>query len=160
MENPMNHFNQAGEAHMVDVGLKDITDREAAASGRIRMQAAAFQIVKNGTAKKGDVLGIARIAGIMAAKKTSDLIPLAHPISLDGCELYFVLHEDINEIEAVCSVHVKARTGAEMEALTGVSAALLTVYDMLKAADRGMEITGIRLQRKSGGKSGVYIRES
>jgi len=160
MENRMNHFNEAGEAHMVDVGLKDVTDREAVASGRIRMQSATFQIVKNGSAKKGDVLGIARVAGIMAAKKTSDLIPLAHPISLDGCELYFILHEDCSEIEAVCSVHVKARTGAEMEALTGVSAALLTIYDMVKAVDRGMEMTGIRLQKKCGGKSGVYIRES
>lgn len=159
MENRLNHFNAAGEAHMVDVGTKEITAREASASGRIRMQRDAFELVKTGTAAKGDVLGVARIAGIMAAKRTSELIPLAHPIPIEGCEVEFKLHEEACEVEAMCTVRVQARTGAEMEALTGVSAALLAVYDMVKAADRGMEIVNIGLLRKSGGKSGVFTRE-
>lgn len=158
MDHTLNHFNAAGEAHMVDVGGKEISSREAEASGRIRMQAHAFELVKAGTAAKGDVLGVARVAGIMAVKKTPELIPLAHSIPIEGCELTFALHEDTCEVEAVCTVRAQARTGAEMEALTGVSAALLTVYDMLKAADRGMEIVNIALRRKSGGKSGVFAR--
>jgi cyclic pyranopterin phosphate synthase len=158
MDHKLNHFNAAGEAHMVDVGGKEVTSREAEASGRIRMQAHAFELVKEGTAAKGDVLGVARVAGIMAVKKTPELIPLAHSIPIEGCELTFTLHEDTCEVEAVCTVRAQARTGAEMEALTGVSAALLTVYDMVKAADRGMEIVNISLRRKNGGKSGVFAR--
>lgn len=159
MTEKLNHFNEAGQAHMVDVGSKDITERKATAHGFIRMLPETFQIVKSGTAKKGDVLGIARIAGIMAVKKTPELIPLAHPIPVSGCELDFIMHEDEFTIEAVCTVKVSARTGVEMEALTGVSAALLTVYDMLKAVDRAMEIENICLLQKSGGKSGEFIRK-
>ena len=159
MTEKLNHFNEAGQAHMVDVGAKDITERKATAHGFIRMLTETFQIVKSGTAKKGDVLGIARIAGIMAVKKTPELIPLAHPIPVSGCELDFIMHEDEFTIEAVCTVNVSAKTGVEMEALTGVSAALLTVYDMLKAVDRAMEIENICLLQKSGGKSGEFIRK-
>lgn len=158
MDSRLNHFNGAGEAHMVDVGDKPITGREAVASGRIRMLPATFELVKNGAAKKGDVLGVARLAGIMAVKRTPELIPLAHTIPIEGCELEFILCEAECEVEAVCTVRAQAKTGAEMEALTGVTAALLTVYDMVKAVDRGMELTGIGLRRKSGGKSGDFVR--
>ncbi|MBR5430402.1 MAG: cyclic pyranopterin monophosphate synthase MoaC [Firmicutes bacterium] len=160
MEKNLNHFNEAGEAHMVDVGEKSITQREARASGSINMQPATFELVKQGTAKKGDVLGVARLAGIMAVKRTPELIPLAHPISISGCSLDFVLHEDESRIDAVCTVRIADRTGVEMEALTGVSVALLTIYDMLKAVDRGMLITDIGLQMKSGGKSGLFVRQA
>ena len=160
MEKNLNHFNEAGEAHMVDVGEKSITQREARASGSINMQPATFELVKQGTAKKGDVLGVARLAGIMAVKRTPELIPLAHPISISGCSLDFVLHEEESRIDAVCTVRIADRTGVEMEALTGVSVALLTIYDMLKAVDRGMLITDIGLQMKSGGKSGLFVRQA
>ena len=160
MEKKLNHFNESGEAHMVDVGAKSITDREARASGFINMQPETFEIVRQGTAKKGDVLGVARLAGIMAVKRTPELIPLAHPISISGCSLDFILDEEASRIQAVCTVRIADRTGVEMEALTGVSVALLTIYDMLKAVDRGMEITDIGLQMKSGGKSGLYIRKA
>ena len=145
---------------MVDVGAKAVTEREARASGFIKMQPETFDIVRQGTAKKGDVLGVARLAGIMAVKRTPELIPLAHPISISGCSLDFVLDEEENRIQAVCTVRIADRTGVEMEALTGVSVALLTIYDMLKAVDRGMEITDLGLQMKSGGKSGLYIRKA
>ena len=145
---------------MVDVGEKAVTEREARASGFINMQPETFDIVRQGTAKKGDVLGVARLAGIMAVKRTPELIPLAHPISISGCSLDFILDEEASRIQAVCSVRVADRTGVEMEALTGVSVALLTIYDMLKAVDRGMEITDIGLQMKSGGKSGLFIRRA
>lgn len=145
---------------MVDVGPKEITKREAVASGRISMQPETFDIVRQGTAKKGDVLGVARLAGIMAVKRTPELIPLAHPISISGCSLELILDEEASQIEAVCTVSVADRTGVEMEALTGVSVALLTIYDMLKAVDRGMEISNIGLQRKSGGKSGLFVRQA
>lgn len=158
MDSLLNHFNGAGEAHMVDVGAKPVTDRAAAASGRIRMLPATFEMVKTGSAKKGDVLGVARLAGIMAVKRTPELIPLAHTIPIEGCELEFLFHEAACEVEAVCTVRAQAKTGAEMEALTGVTAALLTIYDMVKAVDRGMELTNIGLRRKSGGKSGDFVR--
>lgn len=145
---------------MVDVGAKAVTEREARASGFINMQPETFEIVRQGTAKKGDVLGVARLAGIMAVKRTPELIPLAHPISISGCSLDFILDEEASRIQAVCTVRIADRTGVEMEALTGVSVALLTIYDMLKAVDRGMEITDIGLQMKSGGKSGLYIRKA
>ncbi len=145
---------------MVDVGAKAVTEREARASGFIKMQPETFEIVRQGTAKKGDVLGVARLAGIMAVKRTPELIPLAHPISISGCSLDFILDEEASRIQAVCTVRIADRTGVEMEALTGVSVALLTIYDMLKAVDRGMEITDIGLQMKSGGKSGLYIRKA
>ncbi|MBQ6607281.1 MAG: cyclic pyranopterin monophosphate synthase MoaC [Firmicutes bacterium] len=160
MEKKLNHFNESGEAHMVDVGAKAVTEREARASGFINMQPETFEIVRQGTAKKGDVLGVARLAGIMAVKRTPELIPLAHPISISGCSLDFILDEEASRIQAVCTVRIADRTGVEMEALTGVSVALLTIYDMLKAVDRGMEITDIGLQMKSGGKSGLYIRKA
>ena len=160
MEKKLNHFNESGEAHMVDVGAKAVTEREARASGFIKMQPETFDIVRQGTAKKGDVLGVARLAGIMAVKRTPELIPRAHPISISGCSLDFILDEEENRIQAVCTVRIADRTGVEMEALTGVSVALLTIYDMLKAVDRGMEITDIGLQMKSGGKSGLYIRKA
>lgn len=160
MEKKLNHFNESGEAHMVDVGAKAVTEREARASGFINMQPETFEIVRQGTAKKGDVLGVARLAGIMAVKRTPELIPLAHPISISGCSLDFILDEGASRIQAVCTVRIADRTGVEMEALTGVSVALLTIYDMLKAVDRGMEITDIGLQMKSGGKSGLYIRKA
>ena len=160
MEKKLNHFNESGEAHMVDVGAKAVTEREARASGFINMQPETFEIVRQGTAKKGDVLGVARLAGIMAVKRTPELIPLAHPISISGCSLDFILDEEASRIQAVCTVRIADRTGVEMAALTGVSVALLTIYDMLKAVDRGMEITDIGLQMKSGGKSGLYIRKA
>ncbi|MBQ6535803.1 MAG: cyclic pyranopterin monophosphate synthase MoaC [Firmicutes bacterium] len=160
MEKKLNHFNESGEAHMVDVGAKAVTEREARASGFINMQPETFEIVRQGTTKKGDVLGVARLAGIMAVKRTPELIPLAHPISISGCSLDFILDEEASRIQAVCTVRIADRTGVEMEALTGVSVALLTIYDMLKAVDRGMEITDIGLQMKSGGKSGLYIRKA
>ena len=160
MEKKLNHFNEAGDAHMVDVGDKAVTQREARASGFISMQPETFALVREGTAKKGDVLGVARLAGIMAVKRTPDLIPLAHPISISGCSLDFILDEGASRIEAVCTVRIADRTGVEMEALTGVSVALLTIYDMLKAVDRGMEITNIGLQMKSGGKSGLFVRQA
>ena len=145
---------------MVDVGAKAVTERAARASGFIKMQPETFEIVRQGTAKKGDVLGVARLAGIMAVKRTPELIPLAHPISISGCSLDFILDEEASRIQAVCTVRIADRTGVEMEALTGVSVALLTIYDMLKAVDRGMEITDIGLQMKSGGKSGLYVRKA
>ena len=160
MEKKLNHFNESGEAHMVDVGAKAVTEREARASGFINMHPETFEIVRQRTAKKGDVLGVARLAGIMAVKRTPELIPLAHPISISGCSLDFILDEEASRIQAVCTVRIADRTGVEMEALTGVSVALLTIYDMLKAVDRGMEITDIGLQMKSGGKSGLYIRKA
>lgn len=143
---------------MVDVGDKPVTEREAIASGRIAMQSHTFETIQAGTAKKGDVLGIARIAGLMAVKRTADLIPLAHPLGIEGCSVDFELDQENLEIKAVCRVRVEAKTGAEMEALTGVSAALLTIYDMVKAIDRGMVIKEMALERKSGGKSGVFAR--
>lgn len=160
MEKILNHFNEAGDAHMVDVGDKAVTQREARASGFINMQPETFALVREGTAKKGDVLGVARLAGIMAVKRTPELIPLAHPISISGCSLDFILDEEASRIEAVCIVRIADRTGVEMEALTGVSVALLTIYDMLKAVDRGMEITNIGLVMKSGGKSGLFVRKA
>ena len=160
MEKKLNHFNEAGAAHMVDVGEKAVTQREARASGYINMQPETFALVQQGTAKKGDVLGVARLAGIMAVKRTPELIPLAHPISISGCNIDFILDEEASRIQSVCTVRIADRTGVEMEALTGVAVSLLTIYDMLKAVDRGMEITDIGLQMKSGGKSGLFIREA
>lgn len=147
---------------MVDVGKKSETEREASACGRIRMSAECFKAVCESAVKKGDVTAVARIAGIMGAKKTSDIIPLCHPLSLTKCTVDFIMHEQDCEIEAVCTVKCTGRTGVEMEALSGVSAALLTVYDMCKAIDRSMTITDIHLEEKKGGKSGhfVYGREN
>ena len=156
----LTHFDPGGKARLVDVADKDDTRREASAEGRIRMNRACFEIVAAGTAEKGDVLGAARIAGIMGAKKTSELIPLCHILNLTRVSVEFDLLEETAEIRAVCTVGTIGKTGVEMEALTGVSVALLTIYDMLKAVDRGMEITDIGLQMKSVGKSGLYIRKA
>jgi len=152
----MNHFDESGQAHMVDVGSKTETHRVATAAGLITMQRATFELIKSGGAKKGDVLGIARIAAIQGAKRTPDLIPLAHPLIIHKVAVEFVLHEAASEIECRATVETIGRTGVEMEALTAVSAGLLTIYDMVKALDRGMTLSVIRLLEKSGGKSGDY----
>ena len=152
------HFNSAGEAVMVDVSGKENTKRIAVAAGEIRMSAECFRKVTAGDMKKGDVLGVARIAGIMGAKKTSELIPLCHILQLTKVEIEFRFPGE-NRIEAVCTTKTMGKTGVEMEALTGVSTALLTIYDMCKAVDRSMEIGQIRLLEKSGGKSGRFRRE-
>lgn len=150
----LTHFDPSGHAHMVDVGAKPVTHRIAVAEGRIRMQTETADRIASGNVKKGDVLGIARIAGIQAAKKTGDLIPLCHPIGLTRVALELETGADHVYVRATCEVH--ARTGVEMEALTAVTAALLTIYDMCKAVDRGMCIEGIRLLEKSGGRSGTW----
>lgn len=155
----LTHFDAAGKAAMVDVGEKPRTRRQAVAAGRIRMSRSAFEQVQRGTADKGDVLGVARVAGIMAVKRTADLIPLCHTLLIEKAAVDFSLDEAGLEIEAVCTVKTTGVTGVEMEALTGVSAALLTIYDMCKAADKGMVMTGIRLVEKTGGKSGTWRAE-
>lgn len=157
MEQKLTHFDEQGRAIMVDVTEKAETDRTAVAKGRIRVGAETMRAIKEGTAAKGDVLGVARVAGIMAAKRTSELIPLCHPLPLGKCSVDFNLLEDKNEVEAVCTASLRAQTGVEMEALTGVSVALLTIYDMCKAIDKRMEITGVHLAKKTGGKSGTFI---
>lgn len=154
---PLTHFDATGQAHMVDVAAKPATHRVAVAQGRITMNAATLAIILEGTAKKGDVLGIARIAGIMAAKKTSELIPLCHPLALTRVAMDF--SPDIGSASITCQATVETvgPTGVEMEALTAVQVALLTIYDMCKAADRGMTMTDIRLLEKHGGKSGSFV---
>ena len=158
---PLTHFDAQGQAHMVDVGDKPATHRVAVAGGRIEMQPATLALIEAGTAKKGDVLGVARIAGIMAAKKTSDLIPLCHPLALSRVAIDFeAARADPTSAAAVfctATVETTGPTGVEMEALTAVQVALLTIYDMAKAVDRGMTITGVRLLEKRGGKSGSYV---
>lgn len=149
------HFDEKGSAWMVDVGGKEDTDREAVARGSIFMSEACLNQVIEGSMKKGDVLGVARIAGIMGAKKCSQLIPLCHLLNLTKLALDFKIVPERCEIQAVCTARTTGKTGVEMEALTGVSVALLTVYDMCKAVDKSMEIGSIRLVKKSGGKSGV-----
>lgn len=157
-ETKLTHFDTSGNAIMVDVSEKPVTAREATAHGVITMNAEAFAAVREGTAKKGDVLGVARIAAIMAAKRTSELIPLCHPLPLSKVAVEFALDEARQAVEAFCTVKTTGVTGVEMEALTGVSTALLTIYDMCKAVDKGMELSGIHLVEKTGGKSGHYIR--
>lgn len=144
---------------MVDVGDKAETERVAVACGRIYVNEEVFEAICNKTAKKGDVLGVARVAGIMGAKKTSELIPLCHILMLTKCSLEFELNPEERFVEAVCTVKTFGKTGVEMEALTGVNIALLTVYDMCKAMDRGMRISDICLLKKDGGKSGLYLKE-
>lgn len=153
------HFDTNGNAIMVDVSDKAITDREAIALGRIKVSKECFEAVKNGTSKKGDVLGVARIAGIMGAKKTAELIPLCHILNLTKVSIEFGLLEETCEIEAVCTVKVSGKTGVEMEAMTGVSVTLLTIYDMCKAIDKTMEIGAISLVKKTGGKSGYFSKD-
>ncbi len=153
------HFDECGNAIMVDVTDKAVTERTAVAAGRILVNQEVFDAVKNGTAKKGDVLGTARIAGIMAAKRTSDLIPMCHPLMLTKVTIDFELEEADRSIRCICTAKLSGKTGVEMEALTGVSVALLTIYDMCKAMDRSMEMKEIHLIEKTGGKSGHFIRQ-
>ncbi|MEG2487065.1 MAG: cyclic pyranopterin monophosphate synthase MoaC [Cetobacterium sp.] len=155
----LTHFNKDGKAIMVDVTEKNETKREAITSGKIFMNFETFQKVKDGTIEKGDVLGVARVAGIMAAKKTSDLIPMCHPLFITGVDIKFVLNEEKLMIEARATVKTQGKTGVEMEALTAVTTSLLTIYDMCKAMDKAMTITDIKLCRKIGGKSGEFINE-
>ena len=154
------HFNQHGDAIMVDISKKAETAREAIAEGRISMNQECFDQLKAGSIGKGDVLGVARIAGIMGAKKTSELIPLCHLLNLTKTEIDFELEDETCSVRTICTVRTTAKTGVEMEALTGVQIALLTIYDMCKAVDKGMEMNGIHLCQKSGGKSGIYIRKA
>ncbi len=153
------HFNQDGEAIMVDVSQKDITMRIAIAEGSIKVNQEVFRSIKKQTNKKGDVLAVARIAGIMAAKKTSDMIPLCHPLFITKVTIDFELDEENYMIKAIATTKVNGKTGVEMEALHAVSVTLLTIYDMCKAIDKSMEIADIRLLHKEGGKSGVYDYE-
>lgn len=153
----LTHFDGQGQAHMVDVAGKPATHRIAVAQGRIVMNPATLAIILQGNAKKGDVLGIARVAGIMAAKKTSDLIPLCHPLALTRVAIDFQPQDSDSSITCRASVETVGPTGVEMEALTGVQVALLTIYDMCKAVDRAMVITDVKLLEKHGGKSGSFI---
>lgn len=154
--NPLTHFDSRGQAHMVDVGAKPATHRVAVAEGRIEMGPQTLELIKTGAASKGDVLGIARIAAIQATKRTSDLIPLCHPLSLTRVTVDFRVWEASPAVYCMVRAETTGSTGVEMEALTGVQVGLLTVYDMCKAVDRGMTITGVRLLEKRGGKSGVF----
>lgn len=156
----LTHFDDSGQAHMVDVGSKTETHRIAIASGRISMQANTLNLVLQGNAKKGDVLGIARIAAIQASKKSADLIPLCHPIPLTKVAVSFDISEADSSVLCTVTTETYGKTGVEMEALTAVSVGLLTIYDMLKAADRGMIISDIKLLEKHGGKSGDWIASS
>lgn len=158
--NELNHFDKNGNAVMVDVTEKDITERAAIASGIIKMNKKTYDIINEKKADKGDVLNVARIAGIMAAKKTSELIPLCHPLMLTKVTIDFDMNRDKNEIKVFCTTKINWKTGVEMEALTGVTTALLTIYDMCKASDRAMEITSIHLEEKYGGKSGHYKKNN
>jgi cyclic pyranopterin monophosphate synthase len=153
----LTHFDAQGQAHMVDVSAKHATHRVAVAQGRIAMNPATLTLITEGTAKKGDVLGVARIAGIMAAKKTSDLIPLCHPLALTRVTLEFVPDAANASVTCRATVETVGPTGVEMEALTAVQVALLTIYDMCKAVDRGMRITDVRVLEKHGGKSGSFV---
>jgi len=152
----LTHIDASGQATMVDVSNKEETDRLATANGIVQMSPETMRLISENKVAKGDVLSVARIAGIMAAKKTADLIPLCHPLGLSSLTIEFRLHSDTSSIEIEATAKVRGTTGVEMEALTAVSVAALTIYDMCKAADRGMRITDIRLVHKSGGKSGVW----
>ena len=158
MEAKFNHFDHNGNAVMVDVSDKAVTERTAVASGKIRVNDAVMQAILQGTAKKGDVLGVARVAGIMATKQTSSLIPMCHLLCLNKSTIDFEIEEGQGLIKAICTVKVSGKTGVEMEALMGVNVTLLTIYDMCKAMDRAMEITDVHLEHKEGGKSGIYDR--
>ncbi|MEL6622336.1 MAG: cyclic pyranopterin monophosphate synthase MoaC [Pseudomonadota bacterium] len=154
--NRLTHLNDAGDANMVDVADKDVTRRSARAGGFIAMKAETLALIETGTAKKGDVLATARIAGIMAAKRTHDLIPLCHPLALSKVQVDFELSQEPPGVHVMSEVRLDGKTGVEMEALTAVSVACLTLYDMLKAADKGMVISSVALIEKMGGKSGTY----
>ena len=157
-EDKLNHFNQRGEAHMVDVGDKAVTQRIAVAEGKIYMQAETLQRILQGEHKKGDVLGIARVAGVMASKRTADLVPLCHPLQLTHVDIQLNVEEKEQYVHCVVEVKTAGQTGVEMEALTAVQVTLLTIYDMCKAMDRGMVMSEIRLLSKAGGKSGEWHR--
>ncbi|UCE30963.1 MAG: cyclic pyranopterin monophosphate synthase MoaC [Burkholderiales bacterium] len=158
-DSTLTHFDATGKAHMVDVGAKHETRRAAVATGTIRMLPATLALVRSGTASKGDVLGVARIAAIQGAKRTSELVPLCHPIALTRVAVEFELDEARSEVRCQARVECTGRTGVEMEALAAVQVGLLTVYDMCKAADRGMVITDVKLLEKHGGKSGSWVAE-
>ena len=157
--NKLTHFDASGQAHMVNVGDKPSTHRIAIATGKISMLSDTFKLVEAGTHKKGDVLGIARIAGIQASKRTSDLIPLCHPLALTHVSLVFQLDQKNSSVTCQVRAETTGPTGVEMEALTAVQVALLTIYDMCKAVDRGMVMSDIKLMEKSGGKSGSWVAE-
>ena len=159
MSDKLTHFDPQGQAHMVDVGDKAITQRVAITSGRIVMAPATLELITSGGHKKGDVLGIARIAGIMASKKTAELIPLCHPLPLTHVSIEFEIDAQQSAVLASCRCETRGQTGVEMEALCAVQTALLTIYDMCKAVDRGMVIEQVQLEHKSGGKSGDWNRE-
>ena len=154
----LTHIDKKGKAKMVDVTAKDITAREAVAKGSVFMQQGTLEVVLANEIKKGDVLGVARIAGIMAAKRTGEIIPLCHPLNITSVDISFEPVRDKNCIDITATVKVSSQTGVEMEALTAVSVAALTIYDMCKAIDKGMTISNIRLMKKTGGKSGTYVR--
>ncbi|MFM2186312.1 MAG: cyclic pyranopterin monophosphate synthase MoaC [Burkholderiaceae bacterium] len=156
---PLTHFDAQGQAHMVDVAAKPLTHRVAVAEGTIRMQRTTFDLIRQGQARKGDVIGIARIAAIMAAKKTPELIPLCHPLPLTSVAVDFEMVEAGPAVRCVVTAETVGNTGVEMEALTAVQVGLLTIYDMCKAVDRGMEMTGVRLLEKQGGKSGHWVAQ-
>ncbi len=156
MSSPLTHFDAQGQAHMVDVSGKSETHRVARATGTIRMQPATLALITAGTAKKGDVIGVARIAAIQAAKRTAELIPLCHPLPITRVAVEFEIDEAASSVRCTAQVETLGRTGVEMEALTAVQVGLLTVYDMCKAADRGMVMDGIRVLEKHGGKSGDW----
>ena len=157
MKNELNHFDAAGNAVMVDVGGKNLTERIAIASGKIFISDEIFSVIESGTAKKGDVLGVARIAGIMAAKRTAEIIPLCHPLPLSHCSLNFEMLSEESAVKVIATVKTTWATGVEMEALHAVSVALLTIYDMCKAVDKRMTLGEIHLEKKSGGKSSEFI---
>jgi cyclic pyranopterin phosphate synthase len=153
------HINEQGRAKMVDVGEKQVTQREAIAYGNIYMKRETLEKINEGTIKKGDVLSVAQVAGIMGAKKTSDIIPMCHPIMITGCDISFHLNFEESRLEITAVVKNTGQTGVEMEALTAVSIAVLTIYDMCKAIDKGMYISDIMLMKKSGGRSGTFQRK-
>jgi cyclic pyranopterin phosphate synthase len=155
----LTHINEQGRAKMVDVSSKEETLREAVAYGCVYMKRETLQRIKEGTIKKGDVLSVAQVAGIMASKKTSDIIPMCHPIMISGCDINFNFNFDENKVEITSTVKTTGQTGVEMEALTAVAAAGLTIYDMCKAIDREMIVSNIMLMKKSGGKSGTFERK-
>jgi cyclic pyranopterin phosphate synthase len=157
---PLTHFDDSGQAHMVDVGDKAATHRVAVAAGRISMQPATLALVRSGTASKGDVLGVARVAAIQGAKRTSELVPLCHPIAITRIVVDFRLDDASHAVECTARVETRGPTGVEMEALTAVQIGLLTIYDMCKAADRAMVISDVRLLEKHGGRSGSYTADS
>lgn len=157
MSQKLSHIDESGQAKMVDVGQKPDTDRTAVARGAVLMQPETLQLIIDGNLQKGDVISVAQIAGVMAAKKTSDLIPLCHPLAITHVDVRCSINQEQSRIEIEATARVSGKTGVEMEALTAVSVAALTIYDMAKAVDRGMRISDIRLASKQGGSSGVYI---